>query len=575
MSSRNGPVHVATTSRTVGDKTYHTHLLRRTFRENGKVKNETVGNLSHLPESIIDLIRRALRGEVFVNPSEAFDIVASRAEGDSAAVLAAMQRLKVRELFGTRRSAQADLVMAMIAARVLAPKTKLATHRWWQNRTLAEDLGVLDAREDDLYAAMDWLLERQSRIEKKLAARHLQEGGLALYDLSSSYFEGTHCPLAKRGYSRDGKRDRLQVNYGLLTDRRGCPVSISVYPGNQGDAKTLLPQVGKLKDDYGLETVVLVGDRGMIGQTHIAQLQATPGLQWITALKSVQIRALVEGEAVQFGLFDERNLFELTHPDYPGERLVACRNPELARRRGHVREALLTATEAALTQIQGQVGKRLKDATAIALRVGKVLDKHKMSKHFELSITANSLSWQRKTAAIEAEAALDGVYVIRTSVPETLSAEEVVRHYKGLAEVERAFRSMKTVDLKIRPIHHRLEKRVRAHIFLCMLAYYVEWHLKAVWRELLFADEDQEAKASRDPVAPAERSPAAEAKIARRVNAEGLPLHSFRTLLEDLASQVRNTCRLRDDSTAATFSLTTQASPLQQRAMELVQRLTL
>ena len=322
MSSRNGPVHVATTSRTVGDKTYHTHLLRRTFRENGKVKNETVGNLSHLPESIIDLIRRALRGEVFVNPSEAFDIVASRAEGDSAAVLAAMQRLKVRELFGTRRSAQADLVMAMIAARVLAPKTKLATHRWWQNRTLAEDLGVLDAREDDLYAAMDWLLERQSRIEKKLAARHLQEGGLALYDLSSSYFEGTHCPLAKRGYSRDGKRDRLQVNYGLLTDRRGCPVSISVYPGNQGDAKTLLPQVGKLKDDYGLETVVLVGDRGMIGQTHIAQLQATPGLQWITALKSVQIRALVEGEAVQFGLFDERNLFELTHPDYPGERLV-------------------------------------------------------------------------------------------------------------------------------------------------------------------------------------------------------------------------------------------------------------
>jgi transposase len=576
MSKRQGPVHVATTRRTYGGKTYCTHLLRRTYREDGKVKNETVGNLSHLPESVIELIRRALRGETLVNPADGFEIVASRAHGDAAAVLAAIRRLGVRELFGARRSRQADLVIGLIAARVLAPHTKLATTRWWHTRTLAEDLGVADATEDELYAAMDWLLERQGAIEKKLAARHLEEGALALYDLSSSYFEGSHCPLAKIGYSRDGRRNKPQVNYGLLTDRRGCPVAVSVYPGNVGDAATLLPQVIQLKTDFGLNEVVLVGDRGMIGQAHIDTLRETAGLSWITALKSGQIRRLVSDEALQLDLFDERNLFELTHPDYPGERLVACRNPALAELRAHKRAALLAATEAELAKVQAMVGHgRLLGAAKIGVRVGRVLNKYKVAKHFVLEIEDRHLSWQRDTAAIEMEAALDGLYVIRTAVAAaTMSAPQVVRHYKGLAEVERAFRSLKTVDLKIRPIHHRLETRVRAHILLCMLAYYVEWHLREAWRELLFADENRAAKAERDPVAPARRSSGAERKVHERTLADGTPVHSLRTLLDELATQVRNTCRTVGAPAAPTFELTTLANPTQRRAMELVEALS-
>jgi transposase len=576
MIARQGPVHVATTRRTYGDKTYFTHLLRRTYREDGKVKNETVGNLSHLPEPVIELIRRALRGETLLNPTEGFEVLASRMHGDSAAVMRAIERLKLRALLGARRSRQADLVIGMIGARVLAPHTKLATTRWWQTRTLAEDLGVADATEDELYDAMDWLYARQEAIEKKLAARHLDNGALALYDLSSSYFEGAHCPLAKIGYSRDGKRNKPQVNYGLLTDRRGCPVAVSVYPGNEGDAKTLMPQVLKLKADFGLEEVVLVGDRGMIGQAHIGALRETAGLSWITALKSGQIRALLKGEALQLGLFDERNLFELTHPDYPGERLVACRNPELARLRSHKRAALLEATEAELDKVRAMVERgRLAGAAKIGVRVGRVLNKYKMAKHFALTIEDTHFAWQRDTLAIEAEAALDGLYVIRTAVPaEVMDASQVVRHYKGLAEVERAFRTLKSVDLKIRPIHHRLENRVRAHIFLCMLAYYVEWHLRQVWRELLFADEDQAAKLERDPVAPARRSEAAERKAQHRTREDGSPVHSLRTLFDELATQVRNTCRTRAAPDAPTFQLITQPSPTQRRALERVEAIS-
>lgn len=576
MSARQGPVHVATTRRTYGDKTYYTHLLRRTYREDGKVKNETVGNLSHLPDEVIELIRRALRGETLVNPSDGFEVIASRMHGDGAAVLRAIERLKLRELLGARRSRQADLVIGMIAARVVAPHTKLATTRWWQTRTLAEDLGITDATEDELYAAMDWLHERQGAIEKKLAARHLDSGALALYDLSSSYFEGTQCPLAKIGYSRDGRRNKAQVNYGLLTDRRGCPVAVSVYPGNVGDAKTLMPQVKKLKEDFGLDEVVLVGDRGMIGQAHIESLRETAGLSWITALKSGQIRALLKGEALQLGLFDERNLFELAHPDYPGERLVACRNPELARLRAHKRAALLDATEGELDKVRAMVERgRLAGAAKIGVRVGRVLNKYKVAKHFVLTIEDASFAWARDTAAIEAEAALDGLYVIRTAVTaEAMDAPQVVRHYKGLAEVERAFRSLKTVDLKVRPIHHRLESRVRAHIFLCMLAYYVEWHLRQVWRELLFADEEQAAKAERDPVAPARRSASADHKASRHTLADGAPVHSLRTLLDELATQVRNTCRTRAASDAPTFELITQPNPTQRRAMALVEAIS-
>ena len=425
---------------------------------------------------------------------------------------------------------------------------------------------------------MDWLLARQGRIEKKLAARHLGHGALALYDLSSSYFEGTHCPLAKLGYSRDGKRGKPQVNYGLLTDRRGCPVAVSVYPGNVGDATTLVPQVVKLKADFGIDEVVLVGDRGMIGQARIAALREQAGLSWISALKSGQIRALVQSEALQLGLFDERKLFELTHPDYLGERLVACRNPELARARAHRRAALLEATEAELERVRAMVERgTLAGAARIGVRVGRVLNKYKMAKHFELTIEEARFAWRRNDESIGAEAALDGLYVIRTAVQACrMDSAQVVRNYKALTEVERAFRSLKTVDLKIRPIHHRLEDRVRAHIFLCMLAYYVEWHMREAWRPLLFADEDLAAKAERDPVAPASRSPAAERKASGHTLEDGSPAHSLRTLLEDLATIVRNTCRtVPGEPEAPTFELTTQPGAKQKRAMELIQTISL
>ena len=573
MNKRSGPVHVATTRRTYGGKVYETHLLRRSYREGGKVKNETVGNVSHLPPEIIAMIRRALKKESLVNPESAFEITESFPCGDSQAVLLAMERLNLRELLGSRRSRKADIVLGLIAARVLSPQTKLATCRGWSGRTYSLDLGIADADEDECYEAMDWLLTRQGAIEKRLAARHLSCGSLALYDLSSSYFEGTHCPLAKLGYNRDGKRHKLQVNYGLLTDRRGCPVAVSVYPGNVGDAKTLLPQVVKLKEAFGLEAVTLVGDRGMIGQAHIDTLRETAGVSWITALKSGQIRALMNAGAIQMDLFDERNLFCLTSPEYPGERLIACRNPELGRLRTHKRLSLLEATELELVKVQKSVADgRLRGADQIGVRVGKVLNKFKVAKHFILEIEERGVSWARNEAAIAEEAALDGIYVIRSSV-EAMEAAETVRHYKGLAEVERAFRSLKTVDLKIRPIHHRLEHRVKAHILLCMLAYYVEWHLREAWRPLCFGDEDQAAKRSRDPVAPTKRSPAAEAKVRSRTLPDNTPVHSFRTLLEALSRQVRNVCRATNDS--ASFTLTTQPDATQRRALELVQTISL
>src|SRR5690606_38574937 len=366
------------------------------------------------------------------------------------------------------------------------------------------------------YEAMDWLLERQERIERKLAARHLEQGSLALYDLSSSYFEGQCCPLAKIGHNRDGKKNKLQVNYGLLTTRGGCPVAVSVYEGNTNDAKTLMPQVKQLREEFGLERLVLVGDRGMISQQAIEEeLKHHEGVAWITALKSGQIRALVEGGTLQLGLFDERSLYEVSHPDYPDERLIACRNPALAELRTYKREEPLKATEKALEAVRGSVQSgRLKGKDAIGVRVGRVVNKYKVAKHFELTIEDDCLTFTRREEQIAAEAALDGIYVIRTNVPQTqMSAPDTVRNYKALADVERAFRSLKTVDLKIRPIHHRLERRVRAHIFLCMLAYYVEWHMREAWRELLFADEDTQAKLSRDPVAPAQRSDEALRKV--------------------------------------------------------------
>jgi transposase len=553
-----------------------TVLLRESYREGKKVGKRTLANLSSLSMTQVEAIRAVLRGDELRPVALCFEITASRAHGHVQAIEAAMQRLGFAALIAAMACRERDLVLAMVAARILAPHTKLATTRWWHTTTLAQDFGVADASEDDLYSAMDWLLERQGRIQKKLAARHLEAGSLVLYDLSSSYFEGTTCPLAKLGHNRDGKKGKLQVNYGLLTDVRGCPVAVSVYEGNTADSKTLIPEVQRLRQDFGIERLVMVGDRGMISHKAIDQIRQTDGVGWISALRSVSIRSLIEQGHLQLGLFDERNLLEISSPDYPGERLMACRNPELAKLRAHKREALLAATEKCLEKIKARVGAaKLAGQDKIGVRVGKVVNQYKVAKHFELDIRDDALSFQRKPESIAAEAALDGIYIIRTSVPATqMDSADCVRHYKSLANVERAFRSLKTIDLKVRPIHHRTADRVRAHIFLCMLAYYVEWHLREAWRELMFADCDQQAKATRDPVAPANRSQAAQIKAITHTVVDGTPAHSFSTLLAELGTLVRNTCRTPNAGPdAPTFAVLTNPNPTQRRALELVKQI--
>lgn len=577
MPARTGTAHVVTTTRKYKDQVYRTHLLRRSFREDGKVKNETLGNLSHLPESLIEIIRRSLQGETFVPLAQAFEISRSRPHGHVQAVALAMQRLGLASVIASKPCRERDLVLAMVASRIVEPAPKLATTRSWHTTTLAEEFGVARANEDDLYAAMDWLLARQDVIQKKLASRHLSEGALVLYDLSSSYFEGTTCPLAKRGYSRDGKPGTLQVNYGLLTDARGCPVAVSVHEGNTSDSRTFMPAVQKLRDDFGIERLVMVGDRGMVSQKSIDEMREMEGIGWITALKSASIRALVEQGHLQMDLFDERNLLEISSPDYPGERLVACRNGALAKLRAHKREDLLAATERNLDKVKARVDAgKLSGQDAIGVRVGKIINQYKVAKHFELSIAETSLSWARKPDSMASEAALDGIYIVRTSVSAArMDAPQCVRSYKSLATVERAFRSMKTIDLKVRPIHHRLAERVRAHILLCMLAYYVEWHLREAWRELMFADTAQQAKLTRDPVAPAERSSSAQEKATTHLLVDGSPAHSFSTLMAELATIVRNTCRTPNTgSDAPTFEITTTPGTQQQRAMALVHAIT-
>src|SRR5579863_2835625 len=553
-----------------------TYLLRESYREGKKVHKRTLANLSSLSDEQIESIRAVLSGKSMRPVEQLWQIVGSRAHGAVQAVRVAMQRLGFEALIASRPGPERDAVCAMVAARILSPHTKLATTRWWHTTTLPEEFGVAGMDENHLYAAMDWLLERQSRIQKKLAARHLSQGGLALYDLSSSYFEGRCCPLAKIGYSRDGKRNTLQVNYGLLTNRAGCPVAISVYEGNTGDARTLPEQVKKLRDDFGLDRLVLVGDRGMISHKAIEELRSLDGLAWITALKSAQIRSLVEGGALQLGLFDERNLIEFIHPEYPGERLMACRNQDLGRLRAHKREALLVATEKELDKVRARIENgSLAGRDKIGVRVGRVVNKYKVAKLFALAIEDHGFEFHRITESIAAEAALDGIYIIRTSVPKKqMDSAEAVRSYKALTQVERAFRSMKTLDLHVRPIHHRLETRVKAHIFLCMLAYYVEWHIREAWRQLLFADEDPARKTHRHPVAAARRSEAALHKVATHTLEDGSPAHSFRTLLQELSTIVRNTCQPSAGPTQLTFQMTTVPNPTQQRALQLLNQIT-
>jgi hypothetical protein len=466
----------------------------------------------------------------------------------------------------------------MIVARILKPHSKLATVRWWQSCTLGDEFKVSDMDGDKMYEALDWLLERQEQIESRLVARHLRPGDFAFYDLSSSYYEGEMCPLAQYGYNRDKKRGKRQINYGLLCDREGRPLTLGVWPGNTSDPKTFIPTMQKLKQEYGLSQVVMVGDRGMLTSQNINLLNEE-GAQWISALRSISIRKIMETGSFQFSLFDEKNIWEFYDQDnYPGERLIACRNPILAAKRKRVREELMAATEIQLTKIRKRVESgKLINSDKIGLAVGRCIDKYKVSKHFILDIDEGKFNFRRNENNITQEALLDGIYIVRTSVPsEILDAPECVRQYKNLSRVERAFRTMKTIHLKIRPIYHRLEKRVRAHIFLNMLAYYVEWHMREAWRAITFCDEDKAVRTVRDPVAPARQSTSAARKISRRTADDGTPLHDFRTLLSELASVVKNSCRVSSGTAPTgedTFTMVTQMNPIQERALNLLQNI--
>jgi transposase len=642
-----------------------TFLVRESYRENGKVNTRTLGNVSCLPPHVIETLRRSLKGDNLVSAEDAFEIVpnGSPAHGHVEAVMTAMRRLRFSRLICSRSSHQRNLVIAMVVARILEPKSKLETTRWWSDTTLPETLNICDADEDDLYNAMDWVLRRQKYIEKKLAGRHLERNGMALYDLTSSYFEGVTCPLAAFGHNRDGKKGKLQVNYGLLTNRLGIPVAVSVFKGNTGDPKTLTPQVNKIKTEFGIEQFVMVGDRGMLTQKQIDKLSNEEGLDWIGALRPEAIKKLVNCGMIQMGLFDECNLFELTHPDFPGERLIACRNAELAQRRSIKRKKLLGATVKELDKVgrmvlrgrltgkkeiepkvlnvlkkykirkyykidiredgfdykvnkdalvcdintsskgnSEKIEKRIKRSNRhiasiarqldsvrlkigrgqlhgkdkIGLRTGKVINKYKVGKHFELIIGDNDFTFEINQDKVKAEAALDGIYVIRTSLDEKrMDAAEAVRGYKQLSVVERAFRSFKTVDLMVRPIRHHLEDRVRSHIFLCTLAYYVQWHMIEAWRPLIFADEDQQAKAFRDPVAPAKRSDSALQKIHSKRLEDGSEVHSFGSLLGHLGAIVRATCRRIGEVEVPPFTMVTKYNEKQQRAFDLLQTIHL
>ena len=553
-------------------------LLREGYREGGKVKTRTIANISKWPASKIEALRLVLQGKDVVAVDDVFETVFSLQHGHVQAVLGVMEKLGFAKLLDSHPSRERDLVSAMIAWRIIRPSSKLATQRSWKDSTLPKLLHVEGASEDDLYKAMDWLLSKQTKIEKALAKRHLKEDGLVLYDLSSSYFEGSTCPLAKLGYNRDGKKGKRQVNYGLVANEQGCPVSVSVFEGNVGDPKTLMPAVEKVRTNFGVHQMALVGDRGMISQKQIAEVKELDGVGWITALKTGAIRTLVEGGALQLGLFDERNLFEFEHGDYPGERLVACRNPELAKLRAHKRQSLLDATAKELERVRAMVEKgKLKKPEAIGVRTGKVVNKYKVAKHFKLDIEEERFSYSVNQESVSEEAKLDGIYVVRTSLKkEHISAEDAVRNYKKLSQVERAFRSFKTIDLKVRPIHHRDEDRVRAHIFLCMLSYYVEWHMHEALRPLLFSDEELEAKKTRDPVAPAKRSASALAKARDKKTAEGFEAQSFRTLIDHLGTIVRNFCKRKGDENNKGAEVIIDSTPneLQQRAFELLNSIT-
>jgi transposase len=558
-------------------------LLRESYRQNGKVKSRTLANISHLPPQQLAALRLALAGSLPASSGplpNAFHIARSLPHGHVAAVLGCLRNLHLDSILDPASSRQRDLVIAMIVARIIDPASKLATARGLHCDTLHHSLGEVlhldSADEAELYQAMDWLLPQQSRVEQALAQRHLTEGGLVLYDLTSTYFEGRHCPLAKLGHSRDDKSGKLQIVFGLLTNASGCPVAVEVFAGNTSDPKTVATQADKLRQRFGLSTMVLIGDRGMITSARIREdLPPSKGIQWISALRATQIQKLATGGQLQMSLFDKTDLVEIAHPDFPGERLIACFNPLLAEERARKRPELLAATEKQLEKIVAATKRPkrpLRGKQNIGLRAGKILNRYKMGKHFQLHIEEDSFHCERKTANIEREQNLDGIYVIRTSVnKEALSSQEVVASYKSLSGVERAFRSLKTVDLQVRPIHHRLPDRVRAHILLCMLAYYVEWHMRQVLAPILFDDDDKpQAQAARaSVVAPAQRSASAKLKALTKQTGDGMRVHSFQTLLGDLATIVKNRIQPADKNIAV-FDMLTQPTVIQQRALDLL-----
>jgi len=557
------------------------YLLREGYREDGKVKSRTLANLSHWPLAKIERLRHVLRDEVLSSTAEGLTMLRSLPHGHVAAVLGIARKIGLDRLLaaGQASARLATLVLAMILARIIDPASKLATARQLDATTATSSLGPLlelgTVSEQELYAALDWLLSQQSRIESRLAQRHLSQGTLVLYDVSSTYFEGRTCPLARRGYSRDGKRDKLQIIFGLLCASDGCPVAVEVFEGNTGDPSTLAAQVAKLKQRFHLDHVVLVGDRGMITEARVETVLKPAGLDWITALRAPTIRTLLEQGAFQLSLFDERDLAEVTSADFPDDRLVVCRNPWLAAERARKRLDLLAATEADLRKVAKAVARKtkpLRGADKIGLAAGAVLNRHKVAKHFILTITDDTFGFDRNTEAIEAEGRLDGFYVIRTNLDKTtLATSDVVRVYKSLSQAERAFRSIKTVDLEIRPIHHRLSDRVRAHVLLCMLAYYLEWHMRQALAPILFDDHQRaEAAAARSSiVAPAQRSKAARRKAATKRTADGLQVHSFQSLLAELATFTRNTMAMAA-APRDTFLLYPQPTPIQLRAFELL-----
>jgi hypothetical protein len=571
VKERSGAVHVTTqrrhyTGKDGRERVYETHLLRRSWREGGKVRNETVANLSKLPAETIELVRRSLAGERFIPASAGAEVARSLPHGHAAAVAAMARTLGFPALLGPP-GPHRDLAYALIISRVIRPASKLSTAAWWDDVTLGPDLGVAGASTDEVYQAMDWLASRQDDIEKQLAARHLAEGGIAMFDLSSSWVEGTHCELAAFGYSRDGRRGKAQIEYGLLTDKDGRPVAVRVFAGNTGDPKTFPEAVDAVRGTFGLRQMIMVGDRGMITSARIKDLRELDGMAWITCLRGPAIKKLMAGGGpLQLSLFDEQDLAEITSPDFPGERLICCRNPVLAGERARKRADLLAITETDLAKIAAQVAAgRLKDPDKIGIKAGKILNKRKVGKHFILDIAEGRITWRRDQHNIDAEAATDGIYVIRTPVPAgTLDAPAAVAAYKNLANLERDFRHIKADDLGLRPIWHRLDDRVKAHVLICMLACYLTWHLRKAWAPLTFTDEHPPARAN--PVAPARRSASAAAKASRKTGPGKQPIRSFRDIIDHLATLTRNDLRYGQ----AVIPALADPTPDQRRAFDLI-----